>query len=87
LQTEKAIMRRRVVALMLGAALITATLAPPTAAQYLRAAPSQPERKLTPQQERLKRCGAKWQEMKRQGKTEGIRWADFRRDCMRRKDG
>ena len=80
-------MLRRVIALMLGAALAAATLAPPAIAQYLQAAPSQPERKLTPQQERLKKSGAEWQEMKRQGKTEGVRWADFRRDCMRRKDG
>jgi len=80
-------MLRRVAALTFGAAITLAIAAPPSAAQYMQAAPTQPEKKLTPQQERLKRCGAEWQEMKRQGKTQGIRWADFRRDCMRRKDG
>jgi hypothetical protein len=80
-------MIRRLIALIFATALTVVIVMPPSAAQYMQAVPSQPERKLTPQQERLKRCGAEWQDMKRQGKTEGIRWADFRRDCMRRKDG
>jgi hypothetical protein len=79
-------MIRRLVALIFATALMLAIVMPPSAAQYVQAVPSQSEKKLTPQQERLKRCGAEWQDMKRQGKTQGIRWADFRRDCMRRKD-
>jgi hypothetical protein len=81
-------MLRRVVAIMLAAAFAIAVAAPPVAAQYVQVgysapAPSQPERKLTPQQEKLKACGAKWQKMKADGSAKNTTWAAFRKECMR----
>ena len=40
---------------------------------------------LTPQQQKLRDCGAEWQKMKREGRTAGLTWASVRRDCLRRK--
>ncbi len=40
---------------------------------------------LTPQQQKLKDCGAEWQKMKKEGRTAGVTWASVRRDCLRRK--
>jgi hypothetical protein len=76
-------MLRRVFAVTLAAASIVAVVAPPVAAQYLQAAPSQPEKKLTPQQQKLKDCGAKWQEMKKNGTAKDTTWAAYRKACMR----
>ena len=76
-------MLRRVVAISLAAAFAVAVAAPPVAAQYMQAAPSQPEKKLTPQQEKLKACGAKWQKMKEDGSAKNTTWAAFRKECMR----
>jgi hypothetical protein len=77
-------MRRRVLAFVLAGAFAAAVAAPPSSAQYVQEAPGQPEKKLTPQQEKLKKCGAEWQEMKKQGKTQGLTWAAFRRECLKR---
>jgi hypothetical protein len=40
---------------------------------------------LTPQQQKLRDCGAEWQKMKKEGRTNGLTWAELRRDCLRRK--
>jgi hypothetical protein len=40
---------------------------------------------LTPQQQKLRDCGAEWQAMKKEGRTAGLTWASVRRDCLRRK--
>lgn len=77
-------MLKRVLAIVLAAACGAAVAALPASAQYMQAVPLQPEKKLTPQQEKLKKCGAEWQEMKRQGKTEGVTWAAYRRDCLKK---
>jgi len=42
------------------------------------------EKKLTPQQQKMKDCGAQWQTMKKEGKTAGLKWADFRKDCLKK---
>jgi hypothetical protein len=76
-------MLKRLAAISLSAALAIAVAAPPVAAQYVQAAPSQPEKKLTPQQQRLKDCGAEWQKMKADGRSKTTTWAAFRKDCMR----
>lgn len=34
--------------------------------------------------ERLRQCGAEWRALRDSGRTEGRRWGDFRRDCLRR---
>ncbi len=67
----------------LSAILLAAWLAiASAAAQSLESVP--PARKLTPQQQKLRTCGAEWQAMKQEGKTQGITWAQYRRDCLRR---
>jgi hypothetical protein len=40
---------------------------------------------LTPQQQKLRDCGAEWQRMKQEGRTNGLTWAELRRECLRRK--
>jgi hypothetical protein len=40
---------------------------------------------LTPQQQKLRDCGAEWQKMRKEGRTNGLKWADLRRECLRRK--
>jgi hypothetical protein len=39
---------------------------------------------LTPQQQKMKDCGAEWQKMKQDGTAKGMTWANFRRDCLKR---
>ncbi len=39
---------------------------------------------LTPQQQKLKDCGAEWQKMKQDGTAKGMTWAGFRRDCLKK---
>ena len=78
-------MLKRVLGFVLASAFSAAVVAaPPASAQYMQAVPVQPEKKLTPQQEKLKKCGAEWQEMKKQGNPQGLTWAAYRRDCLRR---
>jgi hypothetical protein len=56
----------------------------PTAAASDKAA--KPKRPLTAQQQKMKDCGAKWQEEKR---TKGVKgreaWNKFRSECMKKK--
>jgi hypothetical protein len=56
----------------------------PTAAASDKAA--KPKRPLTAQQQKMKDCGAKWQEEK---KTKGVKgreaWNKFRSECMKKK--
>lgn len=40
---------------------------------------------LTPQQQKMKDCGAEWQKMKADGTAKGMKWADFRKDCLKKK--
>ena len=74
----------RVFALMLAAVFIGATVAPATAEYVKSAAPPAAGKQLTPQQQKLKNCGAEWQAMKKEGRTEGVTWAKYRRDCLRK---
>ncbi len=50
--------------------------------------PDRPRRPPTPRQlaarERFRQCGAEWRALRDSGRTEGRRWRDFRRDCLRR---
>jgi hypothetical protein len=56
----------------------------PTAAASDKAA--KPKRPLTAQQQKMKECGAKWQEEK---KTKGVKgreaWNKFRSECLKKK--
>jgi hypothetical protein len=79
-------MRERVLTLMAAIALAAALAAPAATAPYMQSASPEPSAKtLTPQQQKLKNCGAEWQAMKQNGKTEGITWAQYRRDCLRKR--
>jgi hypothetical protein len=78
-------MREHVLAFVSAIALAAVLAAPTATAQYMQSAsPEPPGKTLTPQQQKLKNCGAEWQAMKREGKTAGITWAQYRRDCLRR---
>ena len=35
--------------------------------------------------ERMRECGAEWQEQKKQGKTTGTTWRKFSSECLKRK--
>jgi len=77
-------MNGRALTLVLAAAF-TGLVVNPATAEYLKsAAPPASEKKLTPQQQKLKNCGAEWQAMKKEGKTEGVTWKQYRRDCLRK---
>jgi hypothetical protein len=76
-------MQNSVLAVVLAAALSATVAAPAAIAQYVQAVPVQPEKKLTPQQQKLKDCGAKWQQMKRENNTQGKTWPEFRRECLK----
>ena len=70
---------------MVLAAALTGLVVAPAAAEYLKsAAPPPTEKTLTPQQQKLKNCGAEWQAMKKEGRTEGVTWPKYRRDCLRK---
>ncbi len=74
----------RILAVALAAAVAGALAAPATAQYVQSAAPAQPDKKVTPQQQKLKDCGAQWQAMKKEGKTEGLTWAKYRKDCLKK---
>jgi hypothetical protein len=71
-------MRKGIVAVAFAIAWVSVA-APPSVAQT---APSKP---LTPQQQKLRDCGAEWQKMKQEGRTNRLTWAELRRECLRRK--
>lgn len=78
-------MPERVLATLAVVMLAAALAAPPAAAQHMEAASPEPSgRALTPQQQKLRTCGAEWQAMKQDGKTQGVTWAQYRRDCLKR---
>jgi hypothetical protein len=66
----------------LAGALIAGAATPLATAQDAQAPKA--EKKLTPQQQKLKDCGAQWQTMKKEGKTADLKWAQFRKDCMKK---
>jgi hypothetical protein len=72
-------MRKRMMSLAMGIACMALMMAPPILAQTPAPKP------LTPQQQRMKDCGAEWQTMKKEGKTKGLTWAAFRKDCLKKK--
>jgi pentapeptide MXKDX repeat protein len=39
----------------------------------------------TPQQQRMKDCGAEWQTMKKDGRAKGTTWAKFSKECLSKK--
>ena len=72
-------MRMRMMFVVSAVACMAVVATPPGRAQT--AAP----KVLTPQQQKLRDCGAEWQKMKKEGRTAGLTWASVRRDCLRRK--
>ncbi len=72
-------MPKRMMLAVLGLGCMAVVAAPPSLAQTPAPKP------LTPQQQKLRDCGAEWQKMKKEGKTNGLTWAELRRDCLRRK--
>jgi hypothetical protein len=78
------IMRKPVLAMAMATVFFGAAAAGPAIAQYVQAAPSAPDKKLTPQQQKMKDCGAKWEQMKSTGTTGGQTWAQFRTDCLKK---
>jgi Ni/Co efflux regulator RcnB len=61
----------RISAVLLGTALMTAIVAAPMAAHAQTMAKPATEKKITPQQQKMKDCAAKWKEEKAQKKVSG----------------
>ena len=72
-------MRMRMTFIASAVASMVVVAAPPSVAQTTAPKP------LTPQQQRLRDCGAEWQKMKREGTANGLTWARLRRDCLQGK--
>jgi len=72
-------MRKRMMCAAFVVACLGIVAPPPGMAQTAAPKP------LTPQQQKLRDCGAEWQKMKMEGRTNGLKWADLRRECLRRK--
>jgi len=72
-------MRKRIISVASALACVGIFASPPGTAQ-----PAAPKG-LTPQQQKLRDCGAEWQKMKQEGRTNGLTWAELRRECLRRK--
>ena len=72
-------MRKRMMSVALAIACMAAIAAPAGMAQAPAPKP------LTPQQQKMKDCGAEWQTMKKEGKTKGLTWAAFRKECLKKK--
>ncbi len=72
-------MRKHIVLVALAIAAMAVATTPPGIAETAAPKP------LTPQQQKLKDCGAAWQQMKKDGTTNGQTWANVRRDCLRKK--
>jgi len=72
-------MRKRMMLAASAVACMAVVAAPPGMGQTAAPKP------LTPQQQKLRDCGAEWQKMKKEGRTAGVTWASVRRDCLRRK--
>jgi hypothetical protein len=67
------------------AAAFTGMMVASAGAEYMKsAAPPATEKKLTPQQQKMKDCGAQWQAMKKEGKTAGLTWTQYRKDCLKK---
>ena len=43
------------------------------------------KKELTPQQQKMKDCGAEWQAMKKDGRAKGTTWNTFRKGCLTKK--
>jgi hypothetical protein len=72
-------MRKGIVAVAFAIACVGIVAASPSLGETARPKP------LTPQQQKLRDCGAEWQKMKQEGRTNGLTWAELRRECLRRK--
>ncbi len=72
-------MRKRMMLVAAAIACIAVAAALPAAAETAAPKP------LTPQQQKLKDCGAEWQKMKQDGTAKSTTWANFRRDCLKKK--
>ena len=72
-------MRKQIRSVALAIACVGLFASPPGTAQTAEPKP------LTPQQQKLRACGAEWQKMKQEGRTNGVTWAELRRECLRRK--
>jgi hypothetical protein len=72
-------MRKRMMFVALAVGCMAVVMAPPVMGQ------TQAPKPLTPQQQKLRDCGAEWQKLKQEGKTAGVTWASVRRECLRRK--
>lgn len=48
-------------------------------------APAMAEKKLTPQQQKMKDCGAKWQEHKKTANVKGnVEYRKFQKECLKK---
>ncbi len=71
-------MGKRMMSVALAMACMAVVTAPIGMAQTAAPKP------LTPQQQKMKDCGAEWQKMKKDGTTNGMTWAAFRKDCLKK---
>jgi Ni/Co efflux regulator RcnB len=73
-------MLKRLVAAVFATALITAPLAP----AFAQAKTEKTEKKLTPQQQKMKDCGAKWQAYKKEKNVKGrAEYRKFQSACLK----
>jgi psiF repeat-containing protein len=79
------LMLKTVLAAVLAAGLVTALVPPSFAAPYMRLAESAAPKPLTPQQQKMKDCGAKWQEEKaKTGVKGGTAYRKFISECLKK---
>ena len=72
-------MIKRAFAIALSAAFLASTLAPTIAVAAAA------KKELTPQQQKMKDCGAEWQTMKKDGRAKATSWKVFRKECLTKK--
>jgi hypothetical protein len=81
-----------VAVMFLGAATVTPTQFARAEAQKAEKA-QKTDKKKEPSEaqkaarERMKECGAEWQEQKKAGKTKGTTWRKFSSECLKKKKG
>jgi hypothetical protein len=64
--------------------LLAAAFAAVVTVMPLTSADAAPEKKLTPQQQKMKDCGAKWQEYKKEKKVKGrAEYRKFQSNCLK----
>jgi uncharacterized membrane protein YciS (DUF1049 family) len=78
-------MLRTVLAAVLAAGLVAALLPPALAMPSLRVAEAAAPKQLTPQQQKMKDCAAKWQEEKAKTGAKGrAAYRKFMSDCLKK---